>query len=86
MGNLEKLRLQIVLGTSEADIPFEAMCSVLRWPGFNERISGSHRVFTRPGVDEILNLQARGAQAKAYQVKQVRRIILKYNLGGEREA
>jgi hypothetical protein len=34
-------------------------------------------------VAEILNLQPRGAHAKAYQVKQVRHVILKYKLGGE---
>lgn len=37
---------------------------------------------TREGVAEILNLQPRGAQAKAYQVKQVRHVILKHKLGG----
>ena len=48
--------------------------------GFSERIKGSHRIFTRHGVDEILNLQHRGSLAKAYQVKQVRKIIVKYRL------
>jgi hypothetical protein len=32
------------------------------------------------GVEEILNLQPKNAKAKPYQVKQVRNIILKYNL------
>ena len=49
---------------------------------FEERIRGSHHIFTREGIEEILNLQPRGAKAKAYQVKQVRRIVLKYRLGG----
>jgi len=31
---------------------------------------------------EILNLQPLGSKAKAYQVKQVRNVILKYKLGG----
>jgi hypothetical protein len=35
------------------------------------------------GVEEILNLQPLGAKAKAYQVKQVRGIILRYKLAGE---
>lgn len=34
------------------------------------------------GVAEILNLQPRGASAKAYQVKQVRQVILAYKLRG----
>lgn len=41
--------------------------------------------FSKDGVDEILNLQPKGAQAKPYQVKQVRGVIVKYKLsGGER--
>ncbi len=34
---------------------------------------------------EILNLQPKGAQAKPYQVKQVRNLILRYRLGGSDE-
>lgn len=51
--------------------------------GFGERVHGSHHIFTREGVAEIVNLQPVGSKAKAYQVKQVRGIILKYKLGGE---
>jgi len=52
--------------------------------GFRERIRGSHRIFTRDGVEEILNLQPIRAKAKVYQVRQVRRVILKYRLGENR--
>jgi predicted RNA binding protein YcfA (HicA-like mRNA interferase family) len=48
--------------------------------GFNERIKGSHHIFYRQDIEEILNLQPKGSQAKAYQVKQVRNLILKYRL------
>lgn len=51
--------------------------------GFQERIKGSHHIFVRDGVEEILNLQPVGSKAKAYQVKQVRGVILKYRLGGQ---
>jgi hypothetical protein len=51
--------------------------------GFGERVRGSHHIFTREGVAEIVNLQPVGSKAKAYQVKQVRGIILQYKLGGE---
>ena len=83
MGRHEKLLLQILRGTSDASIPFEGLCLLLRWLGFEERGRGSHHIFSRDGVAEILNLQPRGAEAKAYQVKQVRQVILKYKLGGE---
>jgi hypothetical protein len=50
--------------------------------GFDERVRGSHHIFTRADIAEIINLQPKGAQAKAYQVKQVRALILRYQLGG----
>jgi hypothetical protein len=48
---------------------------------FTERIGGSHHMFVRSGIDELINLQRDGAKAKPYQVKQVRIIILRYDLG-----
>ena len=41
---------------------------------------------TKDGVTEILNLQPKGHEAKAYQVKQVRKVILQYKLAGEADA
>lgn len=47
-------------------------------------MKGSHHIFTRDGVVEILNLQPkRGGKAKAYQVGQVRDVIVGYGLAGE---
>ncbi len=53
--------------------------------GFEERIRGSHRIFKREDIDEILTLQPRGSKAKPYQVKQVRNLILKYRLASHDE-
>ena len=50
---------------------------------FDERIKGDHHIFTREGVEEILNLQPKGSMAKPYQVKQVRNVIVRYKLGLE---
>ena len=74
---------QILSGASDANVSFNGLCRLLRTLGFNERIRGSHRIFSRSGVVEIINLQPKGANAKSYQVKQVRNLILKYKLGGE---
>jgi hypothetical protein len=82
MSRHEKLLLQILRGTSDANISFEGMRALLVWLGFEERIRGGHHIFTRDRVEEILNLQPRGSHAKPYQVKQVRQVILKYKLGG----
>jgi hypothetical protein len=73
---------QILSGRSDANVRFNDLLGLLRSLNFEERIRGSHHIFTREGIEEILNLQPRGAKAKAYQVKQVRRIVLKYRLGG----
>ena len=56
---------------------------LLRHLEFDERIKGSHHIFTKSSVREILNLQPKGGKAKAYQVKQVRNIILQYKLADE---
>ena len=81
MGKHEKLLTQILKGTSDANISFEGLCNLLQNIGFEMRIRGSHHIFTKDNVEEILNLQPKGAKAKPYQVKQVRSIILKYRLG-----
>lgn len=69
-------------GVSDANIPFTKMCHLLIKLGFEERIRGSHHIFSKDGIEEIINLQTKGSKAKPYQVKQVRNLILKYNLGG----
>ncbi len=81
MGKHKKLLSQILKGTSDANIPFEGLCSLLQNIGFEMRIRGSHHIFTKNNVEEILNLQPKGTKAKPYQVKQVRSIIVKYRLG-----
>jgi hypothetical protein len=49
--------------------------------GFSVRIKGDHHIFYKEGIEEIINLQPlKNGKAKAYQVKQVRTIILKYKL------
>lgn len=83
MSKYEKLLLQILRGASDANIIFDGLCQLLRHFGFDECIRGSHHIFSREGIEEILNLQPRGSKAKAYQVKQVRNVILKYKLGGQ---
>ena len=74
---------RILRGTSDANIEFSELCQLLRRLGFEERVRGSHRIFTKSNVVEILNLQPFGKQAKPYQVKQVRNVVVKYRLGGE---
>lgn len=85
MSQRDKLLLKILMGTSDANIPFEPLCQLLSSLGFAERIRGSHHIFSKEGVEEILNIQPKQGKAKAYQVKQIRNIILNYQLGGQDE-
>lgn len=85
MSQQNKLLIKILRGTSDSNIPFEQLCTLLKNLGFVERIQGSHHIFTKEGVEDILNLQPKQGKAKAYQVKQVRNVILKYQLGGQNE-
>ena len=85
MGKHEKLLWRILSGKSDANIKFADLCSLLLDLGFAERTQGSHHIYSRPGVEELLNLQRDGNKAKAYQVRQVRKVIVTYGLGGRDE-
>jgi predicted RNA binding protein YcfA (HicA-like mRNA interferase family) len=79
----DKLLWQVLRGRSDANIRFPDLCNLLRSLGFEERTSGSHHVFIKPGVEQLINLQREGSKAKPYQVRQVRRILLRYGLGSD---
>ena len=81
MSKHQKLIQQILSGRADANIRFDELRALLIHLGFSERTRGSHRNFRRVGLEEKLNLQCDGSKAKAYQVKQVRAVILKYQLG-----
>jgi predicted RNA binding protein YcfA (HicA-like mRNA interferase family) len=44
------------------------------------RTSGSHHVFGRPGIPELINLQDDRGQAKPYQLRQIARLVDRYAL------
>lgn len=81
MTQLNKLLIEILSGTSDQNIDFEDLRKLLNVLQFSERIKGSHRIFFKDGIEEIINIQSNSGKAKAYQVKQVRNLILKYKLG-----
>ncbi|GMQ30446.1 type II toxin-antitoxin system HicA family toxin [Algoriphagus confluentis] len=80
MGKYQKFLIKILSGTSDANVDFEELRRLLILFGFAERIKGSHHIFTKEEIEEILNIQEIQAKAKPYQVKQVRNLILKYQL------
>ena len=83
MSKEEKILRQVLRGASDANVSFDDLCLLLRHLGFNERTRGSHHIFTQSGIQEIMNLQPKSGKAKAYQVKQVRNVIVRYRLADE---
>ncbi len=81
MSKSKKILFQILQGTSDKNISFKNLQFLMLALGFEERIKGSHHIYSKEGIVEILNLQPKGSDSKPYQVKQVRQLILKYKLG-----
>ena len=80
MTSPKKTLEKVLRGTSDANIRFSDLRTLLASLGFEERIKGSHHIFSLEGQEAALNLQPEGAKAKAYQVRQVRRIIIEHEL------
>ena len=71
----------VLSGLSDKNIRFNDLRKLVLNLGFNERVKGDHHIFFKDDILEIINLQPlKSGKAKAYQVKQVRNIILKYKL------
>ena len=68
---------------SDQNISFDDLVYLMQGLGFECRIKGSHHLFSKDGIEEIINIQPAGNKAKPYQVKQVRAVIMKYHLAGE---
>jgi hypothetical protein len=81
MSQKEKLLLKLLAGNSDASFDFPELVLILSWYGFEERKGkGSHRIFCKPGIQEMINLQPQKGKAKPYQVKQVRIFLVTHKL------
>ena len=75
---------KVLAGLSDKNIRFADLRKLMVNLGFEERIKGNHHIFTKGGVDEIINIQSlKDGKAKTYQVKQIRGIFLRYKLHQE---
>jgi hypothetical protein len=76
---IEKVR------NNPSGVRFQEICLLAGHQGFTKRGGkGSHVVYEKDGVEEILTFQDREGMAKPYQVKRLLAMIEKYRLG-ERE-
>lgn len=76
----DKFLRRLIDGACDTDISFVELCHLLTRLGFDLRIRGDHHIFSKEGVEEIINIQPVGSLAKPYQVKQVRNLLRKYHL------
>jgi hypothetical protein len=80
---MDKTILSVLSGVQDSNIPFADLRNLLTRLGFGCRVKGDHFIYMKNGVEDIINIQPLGNKSKAYQVKQVRNVILKYQMGGE---
>ncbi len=78
MGKREKLLKRILSGQSDYNISFNELVNLLLSLGFKMREEGSHKIFTKDGIIERINVQSEGSKAKGYQVRQIRKILTAY--------
>ena len=77
--NKHKLLKKVLSGSK--NIRFGEMVTLVEAFGFQRmRVSGSHHIFERPEVPEIVNLQDRKGKAIPYQIKQFLELIEQYNI------
>jgi len=75
--------MKILQGTVDNNIQFDELCNLLLYLDFIMRTKGSHHIFYKDNIEEIINIQPKkDGKAKAYQVQHIRDIITKYKLGG----
>jgi predicted RNA binding protein YcfA (HicA-like mRNA interferase family) len=63
------------------NVAFADLCNLAEGLGFElRRVSGSHHVFTHPNIPQLINLQSVRGQAKPYQIRQLMRLVERYDL------
>ncbi|MBM3331040.1 type II toxin-antitoxin system HicA family toxin [candidate division WOR-3 bacterium] len=78
--NRRQLLIRLVDGSLN-NVPFADMVKLIEGFGFRlRRTSGSHHIFAREGIPELINLQDARGQAKPYQIRQFLRLVERHNL------
>lgn len=78
--NRRKLLLRLSRGHIQ-NVSFEDITNLVEGFGFAlARRSGSHHIFSRPDIPEVINLQDIKGQAKPYQIRQLLKLVERYNL------
>ena len=65
MSKFDKLILKLLSGNSDKNFEFADLLHILERFDFTTRIKGSHHIFYKQGVEEIINLQTQNKKEKA---------------------
>lgn len=67
--------------SNQKNVKFEEFLLVLEFFEFYcDRINGSHHIYKKDGINELINIQNVNGEVKSYQVRQFLSIIDKYGL------
>ncbi len=68
------------------NVAFDDLIDLAHGFGFRLiRTSGSHHILAHPDIAELINLQSVRGEAKPYQIRQLLRMVERYNLSLEEE-
>jgi len=78
---LNKQKLLAKIQNNTVNMQYSKFVTLIKAYGFRRtRGNGSHEIYRRKGVADIVNIQNDNGHAKSYQVKQFLSLIEKYNL------
>jgi len=78
---MKKTELYQQLKSNPKNVRFEHLCRIAEQFGFTGRGGkGSHRIYSKAGVRELLNFQDVEGMSKPYQVKPLCKVIEDYSL------
>ena len=78
--NRRKLLRKLAAGALR-NVRFADLRNLVEGFGFAlARVNGSHHVFVHADIPELVNLQDVNGEAKPYQIRQVLRLVERYNL------
>ena len=83
---MKKRKLLRRVVSSPKNIRFKELVALTEAFGFRlNRIAGSHHIFSHEDIPEIVNLQDADGKAKPYQIRQLLKLVERYNLTLEDE-
>ena len=81
MAQWQKFLDRLLSGKSDNNLNFDDVRNLLKRLGFTERIRGSHHVYERTDLPELVDIQTlKDGKAKAYQIAQIRDLFRKHNI------